>query len=73
MSIDDWRYNDYKMKIREQALRVLLSKFGGQMEGCLPKYSSKSIQECAQDWVSQGNMHTLGIEKYYEVHYAKTN
>ena len=38
MSIDDWRYNDNKMKIREQALKVLLSKFGGQMEGCLPKY-----------------------------------
>ena len=73
MSIDDWRYNDQKLKVREQALKVLLSKFGGQMEGCVPKYSSKSIYECAQDCVSQGNMHTLGIEKYYEAHYAKTN
>ena len=32
MSIDDWRYNDQKMTVREQALRVLLSKFAGQME-----------------------------------------
>ena len=38
MSIDDWRYNDQKMTVREQALRVLLSKFAGQMEGCVPKY-----------------------------------
>jgi hypothetical protein len=73
MSIDDWRYNDYKMKVREQALKVLLSKFGGQMEGCVPKYSSQSIYECAQDWVSQGNMNTAGIVKYYEAYYAKSN
>ena len=73
MSIDDWRYNDYKMKVREQALKVLLSKFGGQMEGFVPKYSSQSIYECAQDWVSQGNMNTAGIVKYYEAYYAKSN
>ena len=73
MSIDDWRYNDYKMKVREQALKVLLSKFGGQMEGCVPKYSSQSIYECAQDWVSQGNMNTAGIVKYYDAYYAKSN
>ena len=46
MSIDDWRYSDHKMKVREQALKVLLSKFGGQMEGVRPKYSSQSIYEC---------------------------
>ena len=73
MSIDDWRYGDYKMKVREQALKVLLSKFGGQMDGCQPKYSSQSIYECVQDWVSQGNMNTAGIVKYYEAYYAKGN
>ena len=73
MSIDDWRYNDQKMTVREQALRVLLSKFAGQMEGCVPKYSSQSIYECAHDWVSQGNTSTAGIVKYYEAYYAKTN
>jgi len=71
MSIDDWRYNDQKMKAREQALKVLLSKFGGQMEGVVPKYTGQSMYECAQDWVSQGNMHTAGIVKYYEVYCAK--
>ena len=71
MSIDDWRYNDQKMKVREQALKILFSKFGGQMEGMTPKYTSQSMYECAQDWVSQGNMNTVGITKYYEAYYAK--
>ena len=58
MSIDDWRYSDQKMKVREQALKVLFAKFGAELEGVVPKYSNQSIYECAQDWVSQGNMHT---------------
>ena len=73
MSIDDWRYEDEKMKVREQALKILLSKYGGQMDGPTPKYSSQSIYECAQDCVSQGNMHCAGIVKYYEAYYAKSN
>ena len=73
MSIDDWRYSDYKMKVREQGLQVLLSKFGGDMEGATHKYSSQSIYECVHDWVSQGNMNTAGIVKYYEAYYAKGN
>jgi len=73
MSIDDWRYSDGKMKVREQALKVLMTKFGHQMNGVTPKYSNQSIYECAQDWVSQGNMHTSGIVKYYEAYYAESN
>ena len=73
MTLDDWRYSDDKMKVRDQALKVLLSKFGHQMEGVLPKYSNQSIYECAHDWVSQGNSTTFGLSEYYEVHYAKTN
>jgi hypothetical protein len=73
MSIDDWRYSDQKMKVREQALKVLLSRFGSELEKGTPKYSSQSVYECAQDWVSQGNMHTAGIVKYYEAYYAKNN
>jgi S-adenosylmethionine:diacylglycerol 3-amino-3-carboxypropyl transferase len=73
MTLDDWRYSDDKMKVRDQALTILLSKFGHQMEGVLPKYSNQSIYECAHDWVSQGNMHTAGIVKYYEAYYAKSN
>jgi len=73
MTLDDWRYSNEKLKVRDQALKILLSKFGHQMEGVLPKYSNQSIYECAHDWVSQGNMHTSGIVKYYEAYYAKSN
>ena len=73
MSIDDWRYSDQKMKVREQALKVLMTKFGHQMNGDVPKYSNQSIYECAQEWVAQGNMNTAGIVKYYEAYYAKSN
>jgi S-adenosylmethionine:diacylglycerol 3-amino-3-carboxypropyl transferase len=73
MTLDDWRYSNEKLKVRDQALKILLSKFGHQMEGVLPKYSNQSIYECAHDWVSQGNMHTAGIVKYYEAYYAKSN
>ena len=61
----DWRYSDERMQYREAALKVLLSKFGHQLEGGVPKYSSQSIYECAHDWVSQGNVRPDGIVAYY--------
>ena len=70
MSKEDWRYSEDKLKLREQALRVLLTKYGHQMNGVTPKYSNKSIYECAHDWVSQGNVSTAGIIKYFEAYYT---
>ena len=70
MTNDDWRYTEDKLRLREQALKVLLTRYGGQMDGTVPKYSSQSIYECAHDWVSQGNKITAGIIKYYEAYYA---
>ena len=66
----DWRYSDERMEIRQQALRVLLTRFGHWLEDGVPKYSSQSIYECAHDWVSQGNMSTAGIIKCYLEYYA---
>ena len=45
---DDWRYSPEKMKLREEVLQILLKKYGGQMEGVVPKYSSQSIFECSR-------------------------
>ena len=73
MSIDDWRYSDAKMKVREQSLYILLSTYGGQLEESVPKYSSQSIYECAHDWISQGHKTSFGVTKYYEAYYAKSN
>ena len=71
MTQEDWRYSDEKMNVREQSLKVLFSKFGHKMDGVVPKYSNQSIYESAHDWVSQGNMSTSGILKYYEDYYTK--
>ena len=35
---DDWRYSPEKMKLREEVLQILLKKYGGQMNGVVPKY-----------------------------------
>ena len=68
-------YSDEKMKLRQQALTILLSKFGGELDRTRKsKYANQSIYECAHDWVSQGNVNCNGITKYYEAYYhAKGN
>ena len=73
MTYDDWRYNDFNMKLRQELLKILLSKYGGQMEGVKPKYSTQSIYECAHDWISQVHKTSFGVAKYYEAYYAKSN
>ena len=60
-------YSGDQMNLRQQALLVLFKHFGNG------DFSNQSIYECAQDWVSQGNMNTAGIVKYYEAYYAKSN
>jgi len=66
----DWRYSDERMEYRAAALTVLLSEFGHQLEGGVPKHSSRSIYECAHDWVSQGNDSTVGIVEFYRTQYV---
>jgi hypothetical protein len=68
---EDWRYSDDRMKLREQALNLLLTRFGGELqENGEPVYSNQSIYECAHDWVSQGNVGTSGLVKYYKAYYT---
>ncbi len=67
---EDWRYSNPKMEVRKQGLAILLSRFGSELdENGEPKYSNKSIYECVHDWVSQGNMRTDGIIRYYRAYY----
>ena len=59
------------MKLREECIKILLVKYGSDLnEDGTSKYTNQSIYECAHDWVSQGNMISHGIIKYYEVYYA---
>ena len=72
--VDDWRYSKEKLKLREQVLFILLSRYGTELDKLKKsKYANKSIYECAHDWVSQGNVNCNGITKYYEAYYAKSN
>ena len=71
---NDWRYSEDKLKIRQQALSILLKKYGSELNLTREsKYRTQSIYECAHDWVSQGNVNCNGIIKYYEAYYAKSN
>ncbi len=68
---EDWRYSDERMKLREQALNLLLTRFGSELDSeGEPVYSNQSIYECAHDWVSQGNVNTFGLVKYYQAYYT---
>ena len=71
---DDWRYSEEKLKLRQQALTILLAKYGSELDSTRKsKYTNQSIYECAHDWVSQGNVNCNGITAYYEAYYAKSN
>ena len=65
----DWRYTPERMKLRQECLSILMLKYGGAQIDEAP-YSTQDIYECAHDWVSQGNMITAGLLKYYEVYYS---
>ena len=68
---EDWRYNDQKMEARQRAYSVLLHKFGSEIDSNgQPLYTMKAINECAHDWVSQGNVRCDGIVKYFQAYYA---
>ena len=68
---NDWLYSDTRLELRQESLLTLLRLLGGELdERCLPKYTSRSIYECAHDWVSQGNPATTGILNYYKNYYT---
>ena len=71
LEVEDWRYSDFKMQLRRQALSLLIKRFGSELnENGEPKYSNQSIYECVHDWVCQGNKRTDGLVKYYQAYYT---
>ena len=68
--LNDWRYCEEKMELRQQVYTILLNKYGGlTKENSEPQHSMESITECCHDWVSQGHVNSNGIVKYYEAYY----
>ena len=71
MMNEDWRYSEQKLELRQKAYSLLLNRFGSLLnENGEPNRSMQSIAECAHDWVSQGNVNTSGLVKYYEAYYS---
>ena len=65
------RYSDDRMSVRAQALSILLKKYGNRLDiSRRSKYTNQSIYQCAEDWISMGNMNCNGIVKYYEAYYS---
>lgn len=62
---NDWRYSEEKLKLREECLLILLSKYGSVT---IPQ-NAQSIYECCHDWVSQGHKISSGIVAYYNAYY----
>ena len=56
--------DDKKLKLREEALGILLKNFGHLND-------NRSIYECADDWCSK-QVTTSGLVKYYEAYYNRT-
>ena len=68
---EDWRYSEERMELRERAYNLLLTRFGSQLDANgEPVYTMQSITECSHDWVSQGNVSTSGLVKYYQAYYT---
>ena len=68
---EDWRYSEERMDLRERAYNLLLTRLGSQLDANgEPLYSMQSITECSHDWVSQGNVGTSGLVKYYQAYYT---
>ena len=67
---DDWRYSDDRMELRQKVYSLLLKRFGSAIdENGEPVYSMDSITQCSHDWVSQGNVRSDGIVKYFQAYY----
>ncbi len=62
---EDWRYSKSKMKLRAEALTILIKHFG---EGPYDEYPNRSIYECANEWCSKQDT-TSGLVKYYQAYY----
>jgi len=68
---EDWLYTDERLNLRAESLGYLLHWFGWELQpNGLPVHSMESIQNCAHDWVSQGNGTVLGIGDYFLKNYT---
>ena len=58
MNLQDWRYSDDRMLLRQEAFLKLKSHFNLN--------EIQFLYEFCHDWVSQGNQSTEGIENAFK-------
>ena len=54
--------NDEKLKLRQEVLKILMSKYGNSTY-------NRAIYECADDWCSK-QVTTNGLAGYFKAYYA---
>lgn len=54
--------DDAKLKLRQEALKILMSKYGNSTY-------NRAIYECADDWCSK-QVTTNGLAGYFKAYYA---
>ena len=59
----DTPISEEKLKLRQDVLKILLSKYGNST------YSNRAIYECAEDWCSK-QVTTNGLAGYFKAYYA---
>ena len=57
------KMDEETLKLREHTLSILLSKYGNM-------YTSKSIYECADEWVGKGHKISGGVVDYFKAYYS---
>ena len=68
---DDWRYDNERLQIRGETMKILLSQFGHELDKRgRPLYSMESIIDCTHDWVSQGYDANNKVIDYYWKYYT---
>ena len=54
------KYSEEYLKVRQEAYKILIAQFK----------DTKSVYECANDWVEHGQVTTNGIVNYYKTYFA---
>ena len=65
---EGWRYSEPQMKLRQEALIILMKEFGN--DNPYTDYPNRAIYECANEWVEKGHATTSGLVSYFKAYYT---
>ena len=65
---EGWRYSEPQMKLRQEALIILMKEFGN--DNPYTDYPNRAIYECANEWAEKGHATTSGLVSYFKAYYT---